>query len=447
MRFTKQRARRACCFLHNHKFTQLGLLYLSHMAKNETNLVKKLTYRASERMAVLREMSVPERSAIFEKLSPYVQQSILKQLSVHEIIEMLDHMDMQQAQHILARITNLKMREKIIQRLKGDVKEKIDYFLRFHPKATLSLINFNYLFLDCSLTIKQATDLIGEHYEETARYPEVLVHEKGRLIGEIPLASVVKERNTSILKKHIQSVQTITYQAEVNEVVETLISTNSKKIIVLDHDTSVLGIIYADAARMLLGHLPAESLYDFAGVDDSEKPFDSIGKKVQLRYKWLILNLATSFLAGSVVLAFQSTLDALTILAVYIPIIAGMGGNAATQSFAIMVRGITLGTVSLKNAAPAIWNELVAGLLNGIIIGSIVALISALWNGEPILGLVVGTALIGAHIVAAIAGSFIPLFMKYIGKDPAASSTIFITTATDVLGLIFLLGLATIVLL
>ena len=242
-------------------------------------------------------------------------------------------------------------------------------------------------------------------------------------------------------------MQTITYQAEVNEVVETLISTNSKKIIVLDHDTSVLGIIYADAARMLLGHLPAESLYDFAGVDDSEKPFDSIGKKVQLRYKWLILNLATSFLAGSVVLAFQSTLDALTILAVYIPIIAGMGGNAATQSFAIMVRGITLGTVSLKNAAPAIWNELVAGLLNGIIIGSIVALISALWNGEPILGLVVGTALIGAHIVAAIAGSFIPLFMKYIGKDPAASSTIFITTATDVLGLIFLLGLATIVLL
>jgi magnesium transporter len=152
-------------------------------------------------------------------------------------------------------------------------------------------------------------------------------------------------------------------------------------------------------------------------------------------------------LAGSVVLAFQNTLDTLTILSVYIPIIAGMGGNAATQSFAIMVRGITLGTVSLQNAAPAIWKELAAGVINGVIIGSIVATISAIWNGEPILGLVVGAALVGSHIVAAVAGSFIPLLMKHLGKDPAATSTIFITTATDVLGLFFLLGLATIIML
>jgi magnesium transporter len=232
-----------------------------------------------------------------------------------------------------------------------------------------------------------------------------------------------------------------------NEIVDKLIGNNNKKIVVLDHDTSILGIIYADAVKTLFGHLPAESLYDFAGVDDSEKPFDSVGKKVSNRYRWLILNLATSFLAGSVVFAFQNTLDTLTILSVYIPIIAGMGGNAATQSFAIMVRGITLGTVSLQNAAPAIWKELAAGVINGVIIGSIVATISAIWNGEPILGLVVGAALVGSHIVAAVAGSFIPLLMKHLGKDPAATSTIFITTATDVLGLFFLLGLATIIML
>ena len=146
-------------------------------------------------------------------------------------------------------------------------------------------------------------------------------------------------------------------------------------------------------------------------------------------------------------LAFQDTLDKLTILSVYIPIIAGMGGNAATQSFAIMVRGITLGTISLQNAMPAIWRELMAGFINGIIIGSIVALISAVWNGRPELGLVVGGALVGAHIIAAIAGSIIPLVMKQIGKDPAATSTIFITTATDVLGLVLLLGFATLFLL
>lgn len=416
------------------------------MAKNEIDYVRALTYNPDDRMITLRKMSVPERAAAFQKLSPYVQQTILKQLRVSEIVDLLDHMDFQQAERVLAHIPNEKRREKIVERLKGEVKEKMEFFLRFHPKATLSLINFNYLFLDGALTIKEAAEVISEHYEETARYPEVLVHQNGTLIGEVPLSSIVREKNTSTLKKHVQSVQTITYQAEVNEVVELLVTTNSKKVVVLDHDTSVLGIIYADAARVLFGNLPAESLYDFAGVDNSEKPFDTVARKVHNRYRWLILNLATCFLAGSVILAFQETLDAKTILSVYIPIVAGMGGNAATQSFAIMVRGITLGTISLQNAMPALWKELWAGLFNGIIIGSIVALVSSLWNGEPLLGLVVALALVGAHIVAAVAGTIIPLVMKHLGNDPAATSTIFITTATDVLGLFFLLGLATLIL-
>lgn len=417
------------------------------MAKKDIDYVRLLTYNPDGRMETLRKMRVPERAAAFEKLSPYIQQTILKQLRVPEIVDMLDQMDMQQAERVLTRIQNTKLREKVVQRLKGEVKEKIEFFLRFHPKATLSLINFNYLYLDSELTIKEAAEIISEHYDETARYPEVLVHEKGVLIGEIPLSTIVRERNTNVLKKHVQPVQTITYQAEVNEVVELLVTTNSKKVIVLDHDTSVLGIIYADAARMLFGNLPAESLYEFAGVDNSERPFDSVARKVNNRYRWLILNLATCFLAGSVVLAFQKTLDALTILSVYIPIVAGMGGNAATQSFAIMVRGITLGTISLQNAMPALWKELWAGLINGIIIGAIVALVSALWNGEPLLGLVVALALVGAHLVAAVAGTIVPLIMKHVGNDPAATSTIFITTATDVLGLFFLLGLSTIILL
>lgn len=417
------------------------------MAKNDIDYVRLLTYNTDDRMKTLRALSIPERAVAFVKLSPYVQQTILKQLRVHEIVDLLDHMDMQQVERVLTRISNAKLREKIVCRLKGEVKEKLEYFLRFHPDATLSLINFNYLFLDGTLTIKEAAELISEHYDETARYPEVLVHDQGKLIGEVPLSTIVRERNSSVLKKQVQPVQIITYQAEVNEIVETLVTTNSKKVVVLDRDTSVLGVIYADAARLLFGNLPAESLYDFAGVDNSEKPFDSVGRKVHNRYRWLILNLATCFLAGSVVLAFQDTLNALTILSVYIPIIAGMGSNAATQSFAIMVRGITLGTISLQNATPAIWREIWAGLFNGIIIGSIVALVSALWNGEPMLGLVVAIALVGAHIVAAIGGSIIPLAMKHFGYDPAATSTIFITTVTDVFGLIFLLGLATIILL
>lgn len=410
-------------------------------------LVHQITYNTKERLSLLRSLSVPEQAAVFAELSPYVQQSVLQQLKTTEIVDLLDHLDMQQAEHALAKIPNAKRRERIVSRLKGEVKEKLEYFLRFHPQASFDLITFNYIFLSASKTISFAADIVDEHYEETGKYPEILVHTDGELLGEVPLSVMVRARNTTKLKTLVQPVETITYQADVSNTVSTFVSSDKKKLVVLDHDTSVLGVVYTDAARQLFSNLPAESLYDFAGVDDSERPFDSIAKKVNGRYRWLILNLITTFIASSVVLLYQGTLDALTILTIYIPVIAGMGGNAATQTFAIMVRGLTLGTVSLKNAGPAIWRELVAGLLNGIIVGAIVALISAVWHGDPRLGLVVALALIGVHIVAAVAGAVIPLVMKHLGKDPAATSTIFISTATDVLGLFFLLGLATLFLL
>jgi len=406
-------------------------------------LSNQITYNPKERMATLRSLSVPEQAAVFTELSPYVQQTILEQLKTIEIIDLLDHLDMQQAEHALAKIANSKRRERIVKRLKGEVKEKLEYFLRFHPQASLELITFNYVFLSANKTIAMAADIVDEHYEETGKYPEILIHENGELVGEVPLSVMVRARNTTKLKTLVRPIETIAYQSEVNEIIDRLVASKSKKLVVLDHDTSVLGVVYADMARQLFSNLPAESLYDFAGVDDSERPFDSVAKKVNGRYRWLILNLITTFLASSVVLFYQGTLDVLTILTIYIPVIAGMGGNAATQTFAIMVRGLTLGTVSLKNAAPAIWRELGAGFLNGIIIGAIVALISAVWHGEPLLGLVVASALICVHVIAALAGTIVPLLMKHLGKDPAATSTIFITTATDVLGLVFLLGFAT----
>lgn len=406
-----------------------------------------LTYRPDERIKLFREFTLPEQSTTFGELSAYVQQSILRQLKEYEIVDILDHMDMHRVEGILARVHDVTKRKRIIKRLKGDIREKSEYFLRFHPQANLSLINFNYLFLSSVTTIGEAAETISDYYEETGKYPEILVHTKGQLIGEVPLSTMVRERKSSTLKKHVRKITTIPYQSETSKIIDTLVGTNSKKIAVLDHDSSVLGIIYTDEVLPLFGNLTADSLYDFAGVDDSERPFDSVSKKVANRYRWLILNLVTSFFAGSIVLFYQDTLDSLTILAVYIPIIAGMGGNAATQSFAIMVRGITLGTVTLQTAGPAIWREMLAGIINGIIIGTIVAIISTFWNGSPMLGLVVGLALIGAHTVAAVSGSLIPLVMKHLGKDPAATSTIFISTVTDVLGIFFLLGLATLVLL
>lgn len=408
---------------------------------------RALTYRPEERLLFFRKLTVPQQSAAFVELSPYVQLAILKELAVDEITNMIDNLDMQQAEQVLARIPNSVLRKRVVKQLKGDVREKMDFFLRFHPQASLALVNFNYLFFPHTLTIGDAATLIAEHYEETGKYPEILVHERGELIGEVPFASMVRERNSNVLGKYVQSIPTVPYQAEIPKVIEALTAAKSKKIVILDSDHSVLGIIYGESVRPLFSSLHGDSLYDFTGVTETEQPFDPIMRKVNSRYRWLILNLATCFLAGSVILSFQPVIDKVTILSVYIPIIAGMGGNAAAQSFAIMVRGLTLGTITFKTAWPAIRREVAAGFINGLIIGTIVAMISTVWNKDPMLGLSVGLALVGAHVIAPLAGSLIPLLMKKFGKDPASTSSIFITTVTDVGGLLLLLGFATIILL
>lgn len=397
-----------------------------------------------ERFRALRSV---EQTAAFLELSPHLQQTVLGELSTGEIVNMLDNMDMLQVEHVLSRIPNVKYRRRIIQKLKVEIREKVDHFLRFHPQANLSLINFNYLSLPDVLTIGEAANIIDEHYEETGKYPEILVQEKGSLLGEVSFATLVRERNSLSLKKFVQPIATISYQAEISDIIDMMTSTKSKKIAVLDSDGSVIGIIYADSVRTLFAKLPAESLYDFAGVVDSEGVQDGMWSKVKHRYKWLIINLGTGFLAAGVVSLFESSLNQLVILAIYMPIIAGMGGNAATQTLAVMVRGIAVGDVNLKTSTKPILNEVGAGFVNGVINGALVATIALFWNQSPLLGVVLGIAMICNLVIAGFFGAFIPLLMKAVGKDPATSATIFITTATDVFGFFVFLSLATLILL
>jgi magnesium transporter len=410
------------------------------------DVIQHITYHPEDRVERLRSLDLPEQSATLVALSPYVQQQILQELKVPEIVAILDHLDLLTAQTIVRRVKDVRRRQKIVYQLKTEVKEKVEHFLRFHPKATLSLIHFNYVLLPTDSTVGDAGDVIDVHYKQTGKFPEVLVHQDGTLMGEVSLATLVRERNTLLLEHFVTPVTTISYQAEIAEIVETLSDSKRKKVVVLDSDESVLGIIYADDAIDLFGKMPIESLYSFAGVDSSERPFDSAYDKFRNRYKWLVVNLVTAFFAGSVILLFQDTVEALAILAVYIPIVAGMGGNAASQTFAVMLRGITLGTISLKVAGPAIARESLAGLYNGLAIGAIVAIISVLFNGSPLLGVVVALAMVAVHIVAGFFGALVPLLVKLAGKDPAAVSMIFITTATDVFGLLALLGFGALIL-
>ncbi|PIR98282.1 MAG: magnesium transporter [Candidatus Colwellbacteria bacterium CG10_big_fil_rev_8_21_14_0_10_42_22] len=412
-----------------------------------TDIVKEIAYQPEKRLEHFRSLSSDQKSSTFEHLSPYVQQDILEKLKTDELVELLDHFDFHGAEKMLARIKDSKKRDRISKLLRSELKEKAEYFLRFHPKASLNLLSFNYLLLADDKTVGDVADAMEAHYRETDHMPEVLVHKEGRCVGEVHPGKLIRENIRTPLAKLISPVKKVFYQDQVHEIIDIFKKSRHNKVVVLDTDDSIVGIIYADDVLQLISKEKTSALYNLAGVSESEHTSDGVLEKVHHRYKWLIINLGTAFLAAGVVGLFENTLSQLVILAVYMPIVAGMGGNAATQTLAVTVRGITVGEISLKNGMPAIRREVGAGLINGFITGSIVAIVATFWNGNPLLGFVIGMALVINLVIAGFFGALIPLVMKSLGKDPATSATIFITTATDVFGFFAFLGMATLILL
>jgi magnesium transporter len=420
------------------------------MAKSEsiTNIIaKQLTYNAKERTTIFLEQQLPLRAAIFELLSPYVQQQIIADLSDEDLVNLLDALDLSRANTVLAQMRDQEKRERIIRRLKIELKSKAEEFLEFHAQASLKLINFNYLLLSADSTVEDAAEAMESHYAETKRFPEILIHDHGICIGEVLYGDLIREPNKTKLKKLVTPLDTLVYRASETEAIDLLTSTHSSKVVIKDTDESVIGLMYTDDARAIIKDQPAASLYEFAGVAESERPFDSVQHKIKHRYKWLIINLGTAFMAAFVVSSYQDTLDSLVILAMYLPVIAGMGGNAAAQTLAITVRGITLGEINLRNCWPAVKREIIAGAFHGAMTGLLVATIALIWNQSLWLGVVLALAMVINLMIAAAAGALVPLIMKKLGKDPASSATIFITTITDVCGFMVFLWLATSILL
>jgi magnesium transporter len=192
--------------------------------------------------------------------------------------------------------------------------------------------------------------------------------------------------------------------------------------------------------------LPVLLLLHLAGVGVSERVTTRARDAWRARFPWLAVNLVTAFVAASVVRMFEGTIESWTVLAAFMPIVAGMGGNAGTQTLTVFVRGIALGELDWRNGWKPIWKETLVGLGNGAAIGAITALIVGLWTGQWVLAGILLLAMCGNLIIAGVAGGLVPLALERFGFDPAVASSIFVTTFTDTGGFFLFLGMATLAL-
>jgi magnesium transporter len=405
-------------------------------------VINDITRKSQQRQEIFRNLSVKQKADVILGLSKRLQSEIVLKLKKEEITEMLGHLDTDEATDILQLLPK-RTRDSIILNLNEELRKEISLLLKFDPQTAAGLMNVDYIQVKAQETVSSAVEQIKVHEKRTGKIPTVLVVENGDLIGYLPNHELFFGRANSKVEKYAKKIIKIKYNAKIEKIVDLFQKNPHRKAVVLGESDNTLGIIYSDDVLSALREKSDASLYDFAGVSQEESVLDGFQIKVKNRYKWLNINLFTVLLASLVVGLFDDLISEFVLLAVYMPIVAGMGGNAGTQTLAVMVRGISLGQISLKNAWNTLRNEMGAGLVNGLINGLIITLVIYFKDGDFRIGMILALALVINLLIAAFFGTLVPLFMKKIGKDPATSATIFITTATDVLGFLIFLSLAT----
>ncbi len=408
-------------------------------------LLGDLLFRKNNRSETFLELQPEVRIEILRTLTRPVKRDILMRIPDEDLTAILARVDPDEATDMLQILTP-KKREKIMQLLSQDLKDSISTLLEFDAETAAGLMTLDYIQVEVSDTIESVAHKFKDHEKRTGRPPVILALEEGKLRGFLPGHELGLAGRHEKIGPFVKRTPSISYAATHTEVTNLFLSHPHGKVVVLNDGGAVIGIIYSDDVLKVIQDREASSLYDFAGINAEESVSDSARRKIKNRYRWLIINLATAFLASFVVSQFEATLSKYVLLAVYMPIVAGMGGNSATQTLAVLVRGIALKQIELKTAYKTLRNELGASLANGLINGVLVAVVVILLNHDFKIAIILALAMIINMLVAAFFGTLVPLIMSKLRKDPAASATIFITTATDVLGFLVFLGLATLIL-
>ncbi len=420
-----------------------------HKKKDKASLVLNDYYtyimKAENKLSVFSVVPDNEKGFLLLRLPKRYRQDILKRLDDKSLISAINYLAPDDATDIIQELPKRKGK-RIIKKLSSELKHKVEFLLRFNPRTAAGIMNIDYIEVEPDYDFRKVSRLIRKHEKRTGKVPSIIVVENGFLVGELPHYELGIHTKTAKIRKFIKKLPAVKYDANADEVIRVFKSHKHSKIAVLNDGFSILGLIYSDDILALIEKETSNGLYDFAGVRHEEDILDSIIAKVRSRSGWLIINLVTAFIASAVVSLFQETISAFVLLAIYMPIVAGMGGNAGTQALAVTVRGLALKEIELKKSAKVLFNEVCAGAINGFIVGVIVALVAINFNKSPMLGFVIFISMILNLMFAGFFGVLIPLTLKMLGKDPASSAVVFITTATDVIGFFSFLGLASLLL-
>jgi magnesium transporter len=378
------------------------------------------------------------------ELDPEAGAALLADRSADEIVKLMQELPSDDAAAIISYLPEELSTAVLEQIHKRPAGADVGDLLEYAEKTAGRIMNPKVFALSEDMTAGEAiTALQGSRDVEMVFYLYV-IDARRHLVGVVSLRRLLLVSPTTPLKR-IMTTDLISARADMDqeEVARQVASYNLLAIPVVDEENKLVGVITVDDVIDVIKDEATEDVYRLAGVSSDDRVFTSAGESLRKRLPWLLVNLVTAFLAALVVALFQNTISVVTALAIFMPVVAGMGGNAATQTLTVIVRGIALGELTWSNTRKALFKEAAVGLMNGAACGLIGGIVVWIFKGDPWLGMILAMAMIINMFVAATAGTLIPLSLRALKVDPALASSVFITTLTDVFGFLSFLGLGT----
>ena len=408
------------------------------------DIAKTLSEYEDNQIVLLCTALTDEKLAmVLEHAEENIQLKIISYLTNEKILKIFGYMQKDDIADILGMLKIYKRKELLNLMIEGD-RKILTSLLGYKEDSAGGIMTTEFIIFKQDMTIKDTLKEIKKMAPKNELLDTLFISDNTRkVVGTVELRDVLINDSDTILAD-ISSKNFISVEPEVDqeEVAAMFRKYDLTVLPVVNKKQIILGIITVDDVMDVMVEEQTEDILKMGGVAKEETLNSTFWDSVKLRLPWLVINLLTAFLAALTVKAFEGTIAKVVALSSTMSMVTGMGGNAGTQTVSIIIRNIAMGNIELKDALPQLKKEVLLGLVNGLVIGIITGIVVGMIYQSVYLGIIILLAMVGNLIVSGIFGLLVPLVLQKLKVDPALSSSIFLTTATDVLGFFIFLSLA-----
>jgi magnesium transporter len=385
---------------------------------------------------ILSELEEGVREEVIDILHPQVLAEAVREMESDDVVDLIEDLEGPQKAAVLGALEDAD-------------RDAVTRALRYPEGSAGRLMQRETVIAPEHWTVGETIDFLRAAEDLPDQfYHVILVDPRLHPIGNVTLGRIMASRRDVALKDLVEDMfRTIPADQDESDVAYAFNQYHLISAPVVDEDGRLVGAITIDDAMAVLDEEHEEDILLLAGVGEESSLSDSVAETSRRRLPWLVVNMGTAICASLVISQFAASISQLVSLAILMPIVASMGGNAGTQSLTVTVRALATRDLTGANVWRVIRREAVVGLLNGLVFATLLGTLGMLWFDSPLLGAVIGAALVCNMIIAGFAGTVLPVLLDKAGVDPALASGTFVTTTTDVMGFFIFLGLASVVLL